>query len=68
MNNPIKALSKREWILWTGSLAIVFISNVATTIYLILAKLNTPNIVFSTISIITSFFATSLTMLRHRII
>lgn len=51
-----------------GSLAIVFISNVATTIYLILAKLNTPNIVFSTISIITSFFATSLTMLRHRII
>ncbi len=31
---------------------------------LILAKLDTSNIVFSTISIITSFFATSLTMLR----
>ena len=106
MNNPIKTLSKREWILWMGSLAIVLISNVATTefdgltlmavwstvtwmknpskengneveiqtlnqkhviglagcgvvvtaiFYLILAKLNTPNIVFSTISIITIF-------------
>lgn len=32
--------------------------------YVILATLNTPNIVFSTISIITSFLATSLTMLR----
>ena len=32
--------------------------------YVILSTLNTPNIVFSTISIITSFLATSLTMLR----
>ena len=32
--------------------------------YMILARLNIPNIVFSTISIITSFLATSLTMLR----
>lgn len=37
---------------------------VTAIFYLILAKLDTPNIVFSTISIITSFFATSLTMLR----
>ncbi len=32
--------------------------------YMILAALKTPNIVFSTISITTSFFAASLTMLR----
>lgn len=32
--------------------------------YLILKKLNTPNIVFSTISITTSFLAASLTLLR----
>ncbi len=32
--------------------------------YYILAVLNTPNIVFSTISITTSFLAASLTMLR----
>ena len=37
---------------------------VTAIFYLILAKLDTSNIVFSTISIITSFFATSLTMLR----
>ena len=27
-------------------------------------KLNTPNLIFSTISVVTSFFAASLTMLR----
>lgn len=32
--------------------------------YFVLRLLNTPNIVFSTISVTTSFFATSLTMLR----
>lgn len=39
---------------------------VAVTVgfYFILAKLNTPNIVFSTISITTSFVAAALTMLR----
>lgn len=38
----------------------------ATTVlfYLVLRALNTPNIVFSTISITTSFLAASLTMLR----
>lgn len=30
MNNPIKTLSKKEWILWIGSLSIVLISNVVT--------------------------------------
>mgnify|MGYP002674814711 FL=1 len=168
MNNPIKMLSKREWIIWMGSLIIVFASNIITTdfdlltlvaaligvtslifaakgnvwaqvlmvifsimygiisfrfhywgemitylgmtmpmsvwstitwlknpseengsevqiqilnkkhiigltisgifvtgvFYYILKRLNTPNIIFSTISIITSFLATSLTMLR----
>ena len=31
MNNPIKMLSKREWIIWMGSLIIVFASNIITT-------------------------------------
>ena len=31
MNNPIKMLSKKEWGLWLGSLAIVFLSNVVTS-------------------------------------
>lgn len=30
MNNPIKQLTKKEWILWLGSLLIVVISNVMT--------------------------------------
>lgn len=40
--------------------------NVAVTIafYILLKKLNTPNLIFSTISVVTSFFAASLTMLR----
>lgn len=37
---------------------------VTAIFYLIFARLDTPNIVVSTISIITSFFSTSLTMLR----
>lgn len=37
---------------------------VTTLFYMILAALKTPNIVFSTISVTTSFFAASLTMLR----
>lgn len=37
---------------------------VTAVFYYILYRLNTPNIIFSTISIITSFLATSLTMLR----
>lgn len=31
MNNPISNLSKKEWILWLGSLAIIVLSNVFTT-------------------------------------
>lgn len=30
MNNPIKTLTKKEWILWIGSLMIVVISNIMT--------------------------------------
>lgn len=37
---------------------------VTAVFYYILYRLNTPNIIFSTISIITSFLATALTMLR----
>lgn len=28
MNNPIKNLSGKEWLIWIGSLAVVFISNI----------------------------------------
>lgn len=30
MNNPIKTLTKREWLIWLGSIIIVLISNLAT--------------------------------------
>lgn len=43
-------------VLFRGLITFVF--------YIILKKLNTPNIVFSTISITTSFLAASLTLLR----
>ena len=45
--------------------SLVFFGTIVTVVfYLILRALNTPNIVFSTISITTSFLAASLTMLR----
>lgn len=31
MSNPIKSLTKKEWILWRGSLAIVILSNLLST-------------------------------------
>lgn len=45
---------------------VLVLCNVAVTIafYMLLKKLNTPNLIFSTISVVTSFFAASLTMLR----
>lgn len=45
---------------------ILVLCNAAVTIafYVLLKKLNTPNLIFSTISVVTSFFAASLTMLR----
>lgn len=114
MTNPIKTLTKKEWLLWVLSLTIVLISNLAcpspdpltlaaaligvtslvfaaksnvwaqiqklnrrhiiglaisgtavtAVFYFILAALDTPNLVFSTISVITSFLAAALTMLR----
>ncbi len=55
----IQALTKKHLIglLISGAL-------VTGTFYYILKALGTPNIVFSTISILTSFFAAALTMLR----
>lgn len=45
------------WLLLSGSL-------VTAAFYLLLAYLDTPNLIFSTVSIITSFLAAALTMLR----
>lgn len=55
----IQRLSRKQ-------VAALLVSSVAVTavFHLILAALDTPNLTFSTISIITSFFATALTMLR----
>ena len=30
MNNPIKDLTKREWLIWLSSMAIVLVSNLLT--------------------------------------
>ncbi len=50
---------------WKHIVALMFFSIIVTGgFYLILQALDTPNIVFSTISITTSFLAASLTMLR----
>lgn len=50
---------------WKHLAAIFFLSIVVTRgFYLLLRVLNTPNIIFSTISITTSFLAAMLTMLR----
>lgn len=55
----IQKLSRKHLIL------LVFFGVIVTgTFYFVLQELNTPNMIFSTISITTSFFAASLTMLR----
>ena len=55
----IQKLHLKHWIL------LIFFGTVVTIgSYYILRILNTPNILFSTVSIATSFFAASLTMLR----
>lgn len=55
----IQKLTKKHivWLLVSGII-------VTTVFYMILAALKTPNIIFSTVSVTTSFFAASLTMLR----
>ena len=55
----IQKLTKKHvfWLIISGAA-------VTALFYAILAALKTPNIVFSTISVTTSFFAASLTMLR----
>lgn len=55
----IQKLTKKHIVLLLVSAIIV-----TTLFYIILAVLKTPNIIFSTISVTTSFFAASLTMLR----
>lgn len=55
----IQKLTKKHILLLVVSGVIV-----TTVFYMILAALKTPNIIFSTISVTTSFFAASLTMLR----
>ena len=40
------------------------VTSLIIAFYILLKKLNTPNLIFSTISVVTSFFAASLTMLR----
>lgn len=51
MNNPIKALSKREWALWIGSLVIVFISNIISSdrdiLTLIAALIGITSLIFA---------------------
>lgn len=55
----IQILSKRKWML-------TLLANAAVTVlfYFILAAFDTPNLLFSTLSVSTSFLAASLTMLR----
>ena len=54
------------FIIYVINALVLVLCNVAVTIafYILLKKLNTPNLIFSTISVVTSFFAASLTMLR----
>lgn len=51
MNNPIKMLSKREWIIWMGSLIIVFASNIITTDFdlltLVAALIGVTSLIFA---------------------
>lgn len=50
---------------WKHSVLLVTVGAIVTGgFYFVLQSLNTPNIVFSTISVTTSFLAASLTMLR----
>lgn len=50
---------------WKHIVALFFLSVVVTSVfYFLLRVLNTPNIIFSSISITTSFIAATLTMLR----
>ena len=55
----ISPMTRRKWV------ALIFLTIVVTAaFYFILDYFNTPNIVFSTLSITTSFMAASLTLLR----
>ncbi len=50
---------------WKHLILLVFFGTIVTAgFYFVLQALDTPNIIFSTISVTTSFFAASLTMLR----
>lgn len=51
MNNPFKPLTKRDWILWIGSVGIVFISNFATAEFdiltLVAALIGVTSLIFA---------------------
>lgn len=51
MNNPIKNLSKKEWAMWTGSLFVVFVSNMQTSdmdwLTLIAALVGVTSLIFA---------------------
>ena len=51
MNNPIKELTKKEWIIWLGSVCIVCISNLLTTDFdlltLIAALIGVTSLIFA---------------------
>lgn len=51
MSNPIKNLTKKEWILWMGSLAIVILSNLLST------DIDVPTLVSACVGITSLIFA-----------
>lgn len=55
----VRTLNWRQWIALTCLSAVVTVA-----FYFILEYFNTPNLIFSTLSVFTSFMAASLTMLR----
>lgn len=55
----VRAMKRRDWVI-----LIILTALVTVGFYFILALLDTPNILFSTISIATSFLAASLVLLR----
>ncbi len=55
----VRHLSARQWVLLVGASL-----GVTAAFYFILGALDTPNLIFSTVSVFTSFMASALTMLR----
>ena len=51
MNNPIKELTKKEWIIWLGSICIVCVSNLLTTDF------DLPTLVAALVGVTSLIFA-----------